>query len=124
MLVELSQAAVASLHWVGFAVVAVQQVSPSDPQVLQVEAPVELLYKHWFVGSLQAVVVEDEEVVQHGWPVPPHCLQVKRPVELSDRHCVPASVQTLPAQHGPPVLPQAAQTEVLEPGLLVVQFRS
>jgi hypothetical protein len=36
MLVELSQAAVASLHPVGFAVVAAQQVSPSDPQVLQV----------------------------------------------------------------------------------------
>jgi hypothetical protein len=36
ILVELSQAAVASLHPVGFAVVAVQQVSPSAPQVLQV----------------------------------------------------------------------------------------
>jgi hypothetical protein len=36
MLVELSQAAVASLHPVGLAVVIAQQVSPKDPQVLQV----------------------------------------------------------------------------------------
>ena len=74
MLVELSQAAVASLHPVGFAVVAEQQVSPSEPQLLQVERPVELLYKHWLVGSLQAVV--DVVVEQQGCPVPPHCLQV------------------------------------------------
>jgi hypothetical protein len=36
MLVELSQAAVASLHPVGFAVVTEQQVSPKAPQLLQV----------------------------------------------------------------------------------------
>jgi hypothetical protein len=35
ILVVLSQAAVASLHPVGFAVVVGQQVSPKDPQVLQ-----------------------------------------------------------------------------------------
>jgi len=55
--------------------------------------------------------------------VPPHCLQVYRPVELSVRHWVPASVQMLPEQQGPPVLPQAAHTEVLEPAE-PVQFRS
>ena len=36
IVVELSQAAVASLHPVGFAVVVAQQVSPKAPQVLQV----------------------------------------------------------------------------------------
>jgi hypothetical protein len=73
ILVALSQAAVASLHPVGFAVEVAQQGSPSPPQVLQVERPVVLLYKHCCVGSLHAVV--DVVVEQQGWPAPPHCLQ-------------------------------------------------
>ena len=78
MLVELSHAAVASLHPVGLAVVAEQQDSPRAPHVLQVERPVVLLYRHCCAGSLHAVVVpeDDEEVEQQGWPEPPHCLQV------------------------------------------------
>jgi hypothetical protein len=74
MLLVLSQAAVGSLHPVGFAVVIEQQVSPREPHVLQVDVPVELLYKHWFVGSLHVVVLVVVE--QHGWPVPPQALHV------------------------------------------------
>jgi len=37
---------------------------------------------------------------------------------------VPASLQVLPAQQGAPALPQGAHTEVLSPGVLVVQARS
>ena len=80
MLVELSQAAVASLHAgvVDEEEEVEQQVSPRAPQVLQVERPVVLLYRHCCAGSLHAVVVpeDDEEVEQQGWPVPPHCLHV------------------------------------------------
>jgi len=83
-----------------------------------------LVYKHWLVGSLHVPELDDdEELEQQGWPVPPHCLQVYRPVELSERHCVPASEQVLPAQHGPPVLPQAAHTAPVYPGV-EVQLRS
>jgi hypothetical protein len=123
MLVALSQAAVASLHPVGFAVVVVQQGSPRAPQVLQVERPVELLYRHCWAGSLHAVVPVAVDTVQQGWPAPPHGLHAYTPVELSGRHCVPASVQVLPEQQGPPVLPQAAHTEVVAP-TEPEQFRS
>ena len=43
---------------------------------------------------------------------------------LSNRHCVPASLQVLPAQQGPPDLPQVAHIDVESPGVLLVQARS
>ena len=119
MFVELSQAAVASLHPVGFAVVAVQQVSPKEPQDLHVERPVELLYKHWFAGSLHAVVVVDV-IEQQGWPGPPHSLHEEYPVELLYWHCVPGSVQDELLQHGPSCFPQAWQVLTVVPLLVVL----